>query len=186
MGLMDIYGQTKPRMQEVVDKFADGLKTIHTGRASALLVEDIQVDYYGSRMPIKQVANIGTPDATLITITPWDKGAMGPIESAIRDSGRNLNPVNDGATIRISLPPMSQERREELVKLVHKMAEESRVSLRNARKDAWEKVQNDVKAGELTEDDKYDGEKDLNKMIDDFNAKIAEMVTVKEKEIRTI
>lgn len=186
MPLMDIYAKTKPRMQEVVDKLSDSLKTIHTGRASALLVEDIMVSHYGSSMPLKQLANIGTPDATLITIAPWDKSAMPAIELAIRNSGRNLNPNNDGSIIRIALPPMSQERREELVKLVGKMAEESRVALRNVRKDAWEEVQNETKAGVLTEDDKYVGEKDLNKMIDDFNAKVADLVTAKEKEIRTI
>jgi ribosome recycling factor len=186
MGLLDIYGDIKPKMQEVVTRFTDSLKTIHTGRASVLLVEDIQVSSYGSMTPLKAVANISTPDASLITITPWDKSQLGAIETAVRDSGRNLNPSNDGAVIRIALPPMSQERREELVKMVSKMAEEARIALRNVRKDGWEAVQNQVKDGELTEDDKYTGEKDLNKMIDDFNAKIAEMVTAKEKEIRTI
>jgi ribosome recycling factor len=173
-------------MQDVINRLSESLKAIHTGRASALLVEDIMVSSYGSMMPLKGVANIGTPDASLITITPWDKSQMGAIESAIRDSGRNLNPVNDGNMIRVALPPMSQERREEMVKLVHKMAEESRIALRNVRKDAWEEVQNQVKNSELTEDDKYTGEKDINKMIDDFNAKILELVTAKEKEIRTI
>ncbi len=186
MPLLDIYNKTKPKMQEAIDRFSESLKTIHTGRASALLVEDIQVEYYGSRMPLKQVANVGTPDATLITITPWDKGNLGPIETAIRESGRNLNPTNDGTMIRIALPPMSQERREELVKLVHKMAEETRIGLRNIRKDAWEEVQTEVKAGTLTEDDKYDGERDLNKMIDEFNDKVAQLATAKEKDIRTI
>lgn len=186
MGLMDIYAAAKPRMQEVVTKYTDSLKTIHTGRASTLLVEDIMVSAYGSMTPLKGVANISTPDATLITITPWDKSTMTAIEAAIRDSGRNLNPSNDGNMIRIALPPMSSERREELVKLVNKMAEESRIALRNVRKDAWEEVQKQVKDGALTEDDKYDGEKDLNKMIDEFNDKIAEMTSGKEKEIRTI
>lgn len=186
MGLMDIYGKMKPKMQEVTDKLAESLKTIHTGRASSLLVEDIMVTHYGSTMPLKQLATIATPDATLIAVTPWDKAALSPIETAIRNSGRNLNPTNDGSTIRIALPPMSQERREEMVKLIHKMAEESRVALRNVRKEAWEQVQNQVKEGTLTEDDKYVGEKDLNKMIDDFNAKIADAVAGKEKEIRTI
>lgn len=184
--LLDIYGKAKPRMQEVIAKFTDSLKTIHTGRASALLVEDIMVSSYGSMMPLKAVATISTPDATMITISPWDKSQMGAIESAIRDSGRNLNPTNDGTVVRIALPPMSQERREELAKMVSRMAEESRIALRNVRKDAWEEVQNEVKAGTLTEDDKYDGERDLNKMIDEFNEKIAEMGTAKEKEIRTI
>lgn len=186
MPLLEIYGKAKPQMQEIIDRLADSLKTIHTGRASALLVEDLQVSQYGAMMPLKQVATIATPDATLITITPWDKSSLAGIETAVRNSGRNLNPTNDGNVIRIALPPMSQERREELVKMVSKMAEESRVALRNVRKDAWEQVQNEVKQGILTEDDKYVGEKDLNKMIDDFNSKVADLVTAKEKEIRTI
>ncbi len=184
--LQDIYAQAKPKMQEALAKLEEGLKTIHTGRASTMLVEDLVITHYGSQMPIRQVANLATPDATLITITPWDKAALGPIETAVRESGRNLNPSSDGTTIRIALPPMSQERREEMVKLVHKMAEETRVSLRNIRKDAWEQVQDEVKEGKLTEDDKYDGEKDLNKMIDEFNSKVADLVAAKEKEIRTM
>lgn len=186
MGLQDIYSATKPKMQEQLTKLTDGLKTIHTGRASSLLVEDILVSSYGSMVPLKQVANIATPDATLITITPWDRSNVTAIETAIRESGRNLNPTNDGTMVRVALPPMSQERREELVKLVSKMAEETRIALRNVRKEAWEEVQGQVKAGQLTEDDKYDGEKDLNKMIDEFNDKVAELVTAKEKEVRTI
>ncbi len=184
--LTEIYAQVKQQMQTVMDKLLESLKTIHTGRASSLLVEDIKANYYGTMTPLKGMATISTPDATMITITPWDKGAMGAIETAIRESGRNLNPVNDGSTIRVSLPPMSSERRDELAKLVSKMAEESRIALRNVRKDAWEQVQNEVKAGKLTEDDKYDGEKDLNKMIEEFNDKIAELTAAKEKEIKTI
>lgn len=186
MPLLDIYAQAKPKMQEAIDKLNDSLKTLHTGRASTMLVEDLTVEQYGARQPLRNVATIATPDATLITITPWDKSILGAIEAAVRNSGRNLNPSNDGTMVRIALPPMSQERREEMVKLVNKMAEETRVALRNVRKDAWEQVQNEVKSSVLTEDDKYVGEKDLNKMIDDFNAKVAELVAAKEKEVRTI
>lgn len=186
MALYDIYAKIKPRMQTVVDRFADNQKSIHTGRASTALVEDLQISQYGSMAPLKQVATISTPEATLITITPWDKSSLGAIESAVRDSGRNLNPTNDGNLIRISLPPMSEERREQLVKMIHTMAEESRVALRNLRQEAWEEVQTAVKSSSLTEDDKYAGEKDLNKMIEEFNAKIASLVATKEKEIRTI
>jgi ribosome recycling factor len=184
--LQQIYATAKPQMQEAINKLSEGLKTIHTGRASTALVDDIQVSSYGSMMALKQIATVSTPDATLITITPWDKGNLVQIEAAVRDSGRNLNPSNDGNMIRIALPPMSQERREEFVKLASKMAEETRIVLRNVRKNAWEQVQDEEKKGELTEDDKYDGEKDLNKMIDEFNAKVEELISAKEKEIRTI
>lgn len=186
MPLLAIYNAAKPKMQDAVAGLADSLKAIHTGRASTMLVEDLMVGYYGSMAPLKQVATLATPEATLITISPWDKTALGAIEAAIRDSGRNLNPTNDGSLVRISLPPMSQERRDEMVKLVHGMTEETRVVLRNIRKEAWEQVQHEVKSGQLTEDDKYDGEKDLNKMIDEFNQKIADLAGAKEKELRTV
>ncbi len=186
MPLQTIYAAAKPQMEAVIDKLKSSLSNLHTGRASTALVEDIMVSHYGASMALKQVASIATPDATIITITPWDKTALGPIETALRDSGRNLNPTSDGTTIRIGLPPMSQERREEMVKLVHNMAEESRIGLRNIRKEAWEQVQNEVKRSALTEDDKYGGERDLNKMIDDYNAKVELLITTKEKELRTI
>lgn len=186
MPLQDIYASIKPKMVEVINRFTESLKTVHSGRASTLLVEDLSVDSYGTSMPLKQVANIATPDANLITITPWDKSLVSAVETAIRNSGRNLNPTSDGTVVRVALPPMSQERREELAKLINAMAEEARVNLRNIRKEAWETVQNETKVGKLTEDDKYMGEKDLNKMIDDFNAQIADLTAAKEKELKTI
>ncbi len=186
MGLLDIYATAKPKMAEVLHKFGEALKTIHTGRASSLLVEDLLVSAYGSTVPMKQVATIATPEATLVMITPWDKSLLGAIEAAVRESGRNLNPTNDGTTLRITLPPMSQERREEMVKLVNKMAEESRVALRTIRKEAWEAVQQQVRASTLTEDDKYDGEKDLNKMIEEYNGQLAALAAIKEKAIMSL
>lgn len=186
MPLLSIYNNARPKMQEAFEKLLDGLKTVHTGRASTLLVEDILVDQYGVKMPMRQVATIATPDASLITITPWDKSILSAIELALRSCGRNLNPSSDGTTIRVALPLMSQERREELAKLVNKMAEETRIALRTIRKEAWEQVQNEVKQSILTEDDKFTGEKDMNKMIEEFNGKIAQLVSAKEKEIKTV
>jgi ribosome recycling factor len=184
--LDQIIKSSKPKMDSVITDFEADLKSIHTGRASAALVEDVKVNHYNSLMPLKQVASIATPSATQIVITPWDKGALNPIETAIKESGLNLNPVNDGSVVRISLPPMSEERRQELVKLIKQKAEAARISIRNVREEAWKQVQKEEKDGTLTEDDRYAGEKDLNKVVTDYNTKIQDITDRKEKEIMTV
>ena len=176
----------KSKMQEVLDRFSESLKGLRTGKASASLVENISVNYYGSKVPLKQTANISTPDASSIVIQPWDANALGDIQLAIQNSAIGLNPSSDGRSIRLSLPPMTTERREELVKMIHKMAEESRVVLRNLREETWREIKTLESQKQVTEDDRYTAEKDLNKLIEDFNKKIVEQVEAKEKEIRTI
>jgi ribosome recycling factor len=181
-----IVQETKPKMQEVTDHLKEELKGISTGRASTGLVDDILVSYYGNMTPMRQVASITTPDANLVVIQPWERGLLGDIEMAIRNSSLSLNPINDGQVVRIALPPLTEERRKEFVKTVNQKAEAARISLRNIRKEAWEKVQSAVKSGELTEDDKYRGEDRLNKLIDKFNQKIEIIAKDKEKDIMTI
>lgn len=176
----------KPKMQEVVDRLAETLKGLRTGKANAALVENIVVSYYGSKVPLKQTANITIPDASLIVIQPWDANALGDIQLAIQNSGIGLNPSSDGRSIRLSLPPMTAERREELVKMIHKMAEESRVVLRNLREESWREIKSFESQKQITEDDRYTAEKELNKLIEDYNKKIDAQVEVKEKEIRTV
>ena len=173
-------------MDNVIAAFSDDLKTIHTGRASAALVEDIKVSHYNSLMPLKQIASISIPDPGLIVISPWDKGALQPIETAIKESGMQLSPVNDGVNIRISLPPMSEERRKELVTLIHQKAEEAKISLRNIREDSWRQIQKEEKAGSMTQDDRYRGESELNKIIAGYNSKVEDIIKRKEQEIMTI
>lgn len=181
-----ILKQSQPKMDNVIAAFSDDLKTIHTGRASAALVEDIRISHYNSLMPLKQIASISIPDPGLIVISPWDKGALQPIETAIKESGMQLNPVNDGANIRISFPPMSEERRKGLVALIHRKSEEAKISLRNIREDAWRQIQKEEKVGAITEDDRYRGESELNKIIADYNGKAENITKRKEQEIMTI
>ena len=181
-----IINQLKPKMQEVIDKLGDTFRGIRTGRASSALVENIAVSYYGSKVPLKQMANITTPDASLIVIQPYDVNSLGDIELAIQNSDIGINPSSDGRAIRLSLPPMTAERREELVKMIHKTAEESRIVLRNLREEAWREVKQLESQKQITEDDRYQAEKELNKLIEDFNRKINDLIETKEKEIRTI
>ena len=181
-----IIRNLNPKMKQVTDKLDENLRTLRTGKANSGLVENILVDYYGSKAPLKQMANITTPDPNLIVIQPWDQNSLGDIVLAIQNSEIGLNPTNDGRAIRLVLPPMTAERREELIRSVHKMAEEARVMLRNLREDAWKDVKKLEADKKITEDDRYRAEKELNKLIEDFNLNINKIIEAKEKEIRTI
>lgn len=176
----------KQKFEQVIAKLQDDFRGIRTGRASSGLVENIMVTYYGQSTPLKQMANITTPDASLISIQPWDKNSLGDIELAIRNSDLNLSPTNDGNVVRISLPPMTEERRVELIRSISKKAEEARIALRNVRQDAWDEIQKMQKSGTITEDDKYSAENEINKIISDFNKKVEETLNDKEKEIKSI
>ena len=176
----------RQKFEQVIEKLTDDFKGIRTGRASSGLVENIIVSYYGQNTPLKQMANITTPDAALIVIQPWDKNALGDIELAIRNSELNLSPTNDGSVIRIALPPMTQERREELIRNISRKTEEARIALRNVRGETWEQIQKMQKTGDLTEDDRYSAEEELNKAINDYNKKIETVLKEKENEIRSI
>lgn len=183
------HGQIKELKQKfelVIDRLREDFVNIRTGRASTGLVENIIVSYYGTNTPLKQMASLSTPDASQITIQPWDKGALGDIENAIRISELNLEPVNDGLIIRLSVPQMTQERREEMVRLISKKGEEARIALRNVRQDVWDKIKKMEKDDQITEDDRYTAEKEINEIIDDFNKRIEETVKSKESELRTI
>ncbi len=182
----DLLSTLKTQMQDVIDHVKHEFTTIRTGRAQASLVDTIMVNYYGNTMPLKQMASISVPDSTTIVITPWDKQAMGDVEQAIRASDLGLSPVNEGNQLRLVLPALTQERREQLIKSIHQKAEAGKVALRSVRKEVWDDVQKQVKAGELTEDDRYRYEDDLNKTIDSFNQVIDTLVGEKEKELRTL
>lgn len=176
----------KVKLDEVVSKLSEEFKNIHTGRASASLVENINAMYYGQKTPIKQMANISIPDANLIVITPYDVSGLGDIELAIRNSELKLNPVNDGKSVRITLPPLTEERRVEFVRLAEKMAEECRVVARNLRQDVWNQVKKLEKDGDLTEDDRYTAEEDLNKIIKEYNDKIEKMTDEKVANLKKV
>ena len=175
-----------PKMQTVLDKLSEDFRGLRTGKANSSLVENIAVSYYGSKVPLKQMAQISVPDPNNILIQPWDANSLGDIELAIRNSEIGLNPSSDGRLIRLSLPPMTAEHREELIKILHQTAEECRIALRNLREDSWKEIKKLESNKQITEDDRYGAEKELNKIIEDFNRKINELVDVKEKEVRTI
>ncbi len=181
-----IIRNLNPKMDEVIEKLSENFRALRTGKANSALVENILVDYYGTKAPLKQMANISIPDAGTITIQPWDANSLGDIELAIRNSEIGLNPTSDGRMVRLSLPPMTAERREDLVKMIHKTAEECRVAIRNLRENAWKEIRKLEGQKQITEDDRYLAEKDLNKIIDDNNTKINKLVEDKEKEVRTV
>lgn len=184
--MTDISTSLKQEMNQAIDRLKEEMASIRTGRANASLVDTLMVPYYGNVTPLKQMASVTVPDATSIVIQPWDKQAVGDIEQAIRTSPLGLNPVNEGNQIRLVLPALNEERRNELVKVIHEKAEATKVALRTARAGAWEGVQKQVKAGELTEDDKYRYETDLNKIIEGYNKQVEDLVAEKEKEVKTV
>lgn len=182
----DIISGKKDKFEKTIEFFQEELGKLRTGRASASLVEDLLVDYYGSKSPMKQVASITVPEPRTIAISPWDKDSLVNIEKAIRDSQLNLNPMNDGQLVRINIPPLNEERRRDLVKLLNQKAEEARVSVRKTREDIWDEIQKAEKEGKMGEDDKFSGKDALQEVVDGYNKKIEELREKKEEEIMTV
>ncbi len=174
---------TEEKMKKAVDSVMREFSEIRTGRASPSFVEGLHIDYYGTPTLLKQLASISVPDAHLIVIQPWDVTVIVEIEKAIMKSNLGINPSNDGKLIRLSIPPLSKERRQELVKVVHKMAEEGRVSLRTIRREAKEALEKLEKDKVIPEDDKFRGIDELQKLVDKYIAKVDELLKNKEKEV---
>ncbi|MCU0652487.1 MAG: ribosome recycling factor [Candidatus Omnitrophica bacterium] len=183
MAAKEILHNTEEKMKKAVESVARQFSEVRTGRAHPGLVEGLHIDYYGTLTLLKQLASISVPDAHLITIQPWDQTAIVEIEKAISKSSLGVNPSNDGKVIRLSIPPLSQDRRQELVKVVHKMAEEGRVSLRTIRRDAKEALEKLEKDKLVSEDDKFRGIDELQKMVDKYTVKVEELLKSKEKEV---
>ena len=178
--MKSIQADTRDKMHKAIEAFENNLSVLRTGRANPGILKKVLVDYYGSTMPIDQVASITTPDARTLVITPWDRGALNPIEKAIRDSDLGLNPNNKGDTIFISLPMLTEERRKDLVKNAKNYAEEARIAVRNLRKHALDEVK---KVEGLGEDDIKRGEADVQKITDEYIAKVDSVFQKKEQEI---
>lgn len=174
------------QFQKALDHMHEEFAKLQTGRASAALVENIDVENYGTKLPLKALANIAIPDAKTIAIMPWDKGGMTNIEKAIQDSGLGLNPRNDGTVIRITLPPLTEERRQSLTKIVHELAEKARIAVRQERHHAIDQLKQKEKAKELSEDQRLGLEKKLQEKVDELNKKIEEDAKHKEKDIMTV
>lgn len=174
------------RLDEGMEFYQNELRNVRTGRANPSLVEDLEVEYYGAQTPLKQAASITAQDARSIVIAPWDKDSLVNIEKAVNESDLGVNPVNDGSTIRITFPPLTEERREELIKVVRKKTEEVRINIRKAREDVWDEIQNQEKSGEISEDDKFRGKDKLQEIVDGYNKKVEEIAAKKEEEIRQV
>lgn len=173
-------------MQKVMGDLTHAISTIRTGRASISLLDAIRVDYYGTPTPLNQVGTLHVPEPGMITVQPWDASQIGPIEKAIRGSDLGLNPMNDGKLVRIPIPPLNQERRKELVKHLHTVAEDHRVALRNIRRDANESVKKLLKDKAISEDEDRRAHDEIQKMTDGEIRKIDEASKAKEKEILEI
>ena len=184
--MQDVIKGAEEKMGKAVEALKREFGRLRTGRASTSLVDSLAVDYYGTPTPINQLASVTTPDARSITIQPWDKGAFALIEKAIQTSDLGLNPVNDGKIIRINMPPLTEERRKELVKLAKKDSEDGKVAVRNIRRDANDQLKKLQKGGDLTEDDLRKGQDDVQKLTDSYVAKCDEALAEKEKEIMEI
>ena len=179
----DVVKQTKDKMEKAIFATKREFGTIRTGRASASLVEGIHVNYYGAPTPLKQLATISVPDAKLITIQPWDPSCIKDIEKAIQESPLDIMPTNDGKTIRISIPSLSEERRQELIKVTKKMAEDGRISIRTMRRDAIDHIRQLEKDAKISEDDKFNTEKEVQKLTDDCIKKVDELLKQKDTEL---
>lgn len=173
-------------MQKSVEATQRSFNTIRTGRANASLLDKIVVEYYGSETPLKSLASISTPDGSTLQIQPFDRSSMGAIEKAISLSDIGLTPNNDGQIIRLNIPPLTSDRRKELVKIAAKYAEEGKVAIRNVRRDAIEGIRKLEKNGEISEDEARDQQEQVQKLTDKFSAKVEQLLSEKEKDIMTV
>jgi ribosome recycling factor len=181
--MQTVIDSAEDKMKKTTASLESGFASLRTGRASAALFDKIRVDYYGEKSPLNQVANISIPEARLIVIQPWDKTLIGEIEKAIRSSELSLNPSNDGKIIRIAVPPLTEQRRKELVKLAKNQAEQSRVAVRNIRREGNDDLKKMLKDSAITEDDEGKGSAELQKLTDSYIGKVNKILEEKEKEI---
>jgi ribosome recycling factor len=173
-------------MQKTIEATQRSFNTVRTGRANASILDRVMVDYYGTETPLKSLANISVPDSSTITIQPFDRGSVSQVERAIQMSDLGLTPNNDGIVIRLNIPPLTSERRQELVKTVAKLSEEGKVAIRNIRRDAIDSVRKQEKLNELSEDTARDVQDQIQKLTDKYIAKIEDLLAAKEKEIKTV
>lgn len=182
----DALSQARARMEKAVEDFRKDLASVRTGRANVALLDHIRVDYHGTPMPINQLGNLTIPDPMMIVISPWDPGAVPLVDKAIRTSDLGLNPANDGKVIRVPIPPLTEERRKELVKHIHKVLENHRTAVRNIRRDIKEAIEKLEKEKKISEDDKKRSLDELEKVTHSETKKIEELSAAKEKEVMEI
>jgi ribosome recycling factor len=181
--LREIRGQLKTRMEKAVEDFRRAMAGVRTGRANVHMLDGVTVDYYGSQMPLNQIAQVHAPEAQLITVQPFDPSSLAAIEKSIRGGDLGLNPMNDGKMIRVPVPPLTQERRQDMVKHLHKVLEEHRTAVRNIRRDGNDAIKKALKDKKITEDEEKRSLDDIQKLTDDEIKKMEEMSKAKEKEV---
>jgi ribosome recycling factor len=184
--VQEIYQEIEHKMEKSLDALNKDLSRIRTGRASLALLDGITVDYYGTPTPLNQVATLAVPESRLITVQPWDKSQIGLIEKAIQRSELGLTPVNDGKLIRLAIPVLTEERRKELVKQVKKTGEETKIALRNVRREGNDSLKSQEKAKQISEDESRRGHEEVQKITDRFIAKVDEILSAKEHEVMEV
>jgi ribosome recycling factor len=181
--LKEIYVQLKSRMEKAVEDFRKEMSATRTGRASVHMLDSVSVDYYGSQMPLNQIAQVHAPEPQLITVQPFDPSSLAAIEKSIRTADLGLNPMNDGKLIRVPVPPLTEERRRDMVKHLHKVLEDHRTAVRNIRRDGNDAIKKALKDKKITEDDEKRALEEIQKLTDDEIKKMEEMSKAKEKEV---
>jgi ribosome recycling factor len=184
--LRDVYVQLKTRMDKAVEDFRKAMAATRTGRANVHMLDSVNVEYYGSQMPLNQIAQVHAPEAQLITVQPFDPTFLGAIEKSIRTADLGLNPMNDGKIIRVPVPPLTEERRRDMVKHLHKVLEEHRTAVRNIRRDGNDAIKKAMKDKKITEDDEKRAMEEIQKLTDDEIKKMEDMSKAKEKEVLEI
>ena len=186
MSEKDVIKETRPRMDASVEDFRRKLGGVRTGRAAVSLLDSVMVDYYGTPTPLNQIASVHAPEPTLLTVQPWDTTQLGAVEKAIRSADLGLNPANDGKLVRVPVPPLTEERRKQLAKQVHEIAEEHRTAVRNIRRDSNERLKKMLKDKQISEDAERDGLAEVQKLTDTYIGKVDELAKSKEQELLTV
>jgi ribosome recycling factor len=186
MSEKDVIRETRPRMEGAVEDLRKKLATIRTGRAAVSLLDSVVVEYYGTPTPLNQMASVHAPEPNLLTVQPWDQTQLGAIEKAIRAADLGLNPSNDGKLVRVPVPPLTEERRRQLAKQVHEVAEEHRTAVRNVRRDANDRLKKMLKEKQISEDAERDALAEVQKMTDTYVGKVDELAKSKEHEILSV
>ena len=186
MSEKDVIKETRPRMETVIEDFRRKLAAVRTGRAAVSILDNVIVDYYGTMTPLNQMASVHAPEPQMLTVQPWDQSQIGAVEKAIRGADLGLNPSNDGKLVRVPIPPLTEERRKQLAKQVHDVAEDHRTATRNVRRDANERLKKMLKDKLISEDAERDALHEIQKLTDSYIGKIDELTKSKEQELMSV
>lgn len=186
MSEKDVIKDTRPRMDTVIEDFRRKLSTVRTGRAAVSLLDNVMVDYYGNMTPLNQLASVHAPEPQMLTVQPWDQSQIAAVEKAVRASDLGLNPSNDGKLVRIPIPPLTEERRKQLAKQVHDIAEDHRTAVRNVRRDGNERLKKMLKDKTISEDAERDGLEEVQRLTNTYISKIDDLAKTKEQEITSV